>query len=172
MNFDFFTRVGYEVVIITRIKSYKNIFSKNKKIKKLKYNTLNKNVFLIGSAGFSSKQYHIYFYDKIISFLSKKKFKFFFKDHPNKVNRIKFSHPKVIQLKSELPIELLNKQFQYVIGFDSFSLVTLYSKAISLLHLLPNKKYYRFSKKYFEDSQGTKVVFPKDFNDLYKVFKK
>ena len=63
--------------------------------------------------------------------MSKKKFKFFYKDHPEKVNRIKFSHPKVVKLKSELPIELLNKQFQYVIGFDSFSLVTLNSKAVS-----------------------------------------
>lgn len=169
-NFDFFTRVGSAFVIITRIKNYKNIISKNKKIKKLKLNKLNKNVLLLGSAGFCSRQYHIYFYDKIISFLSKKKFKFFFKDHPNKINRIKFSHPKVVQLKPELPIELLNQQFQYVIGFDSFSLVTLNSKAVSLLYLLPNKRYYRFSKKYFKDSKGTQVVFPRDFNDLYKVF--
>lgn len=171
-NFDFFTRVGFEVVIISRIKNYKNILSKNKKIKKFKFNILNKNILLLGSAGFSSRQYHFYFYDKIISLMSKKKFKFFYKDHPEKVNRIKFSHPKVVKLKSELPIELLNKQFQYVIGFDSFSLVTLNSKAVSLLHLLPNKKYYKFSKKYFEDSKGTKVIFPKDFNDLYKVLRK
>ena len=164
--------MGYEFVIITRIKKYKNIFSKDKKNKKLKSNTLNKTILLLGSLGFASKQYHIYFYNKIISFLSKKNFKFFFKDHPVKVNRIKFSHPKVIQLKSELPVELIDKQFQYVVGFDSFSLVTLNSKAVSLLHLLPNKKYYKFSKKYFEDSLGTKVVFPKDFQDLYKVFKK
>ena len=172
INFDFFTRVGSEVVIITRIKNYKNIFTKNRKIKKLKFNKFNKNILLLGSVGFSSRQYHIYFYNKIISFLSKKNFKFFFKDHPNKINRIKFSHPKVVQLKSELPIELLNKQFQYAIGFDSFSLVTINSKAVSLLHLLPNKKYYKFSKKYFEDSKGTQVIFPKDFNDLCKVFKK
>lgn len=171
INFDFFTRVGSEVVIITRIKSYKNIITKNKKNKKLKLNKINKNILFLGSAGFSSKQYHIYFYNKIISVLSKKNFKFFFKDHPAKENRIKFSHSKVIKLKPELPIELINKQFQYVVGFDSFGLVTLNSKAVSLLHLLPNKKYYKFSKKYFEDSKG-QVVFPKDFYDLYKVFKK
>jgi hypothetical protein len=170
VNFDFFTRVGFEFVIITRIKKYKKLKIKEKKITKTQSNIFNKNILFLGSAGFVSKQYHIYFYSKIVSYLSKKNFKFFFKDHPVSKNRIAFSHPKVTKLKSEIPIELINKKFQFVIGFDSFGLVSLKSKTISLLQFLPNKKYYRFSKKYFSDSKGAKVYFPKDINNLYKIF--
>lgn len=111
-------------------------------------------------------------YNTIISFLIKKNYKVFIKDHPNPFFRLNLKNDSVTHIDPLIPSELLNENYKLVIGTSSTSILFFGDKVIGLIDYFKDitKEDRRLYKNLFNSSfPENKVLFPKSIEELLSI---
>lgn len=116
--------------------SYKKFLSNRKKLifkKKIIFifhNIFEKNAYKEFRVKFDSD------FLQLIDFLKKKDVQLYFKDHPNKLNRLNANNHGLINLDNNIPCELLDDDYFLAIGFSSCPLLNFYyGRSVSLIDM-------------------------------------
>lgn len=178
----FFYREGNPLLSIY---SFYSRYPKN--IKKLNYslfikNNLNKKKnrkILLLLQRFTHKKFFKYFFIKFKKDMSKleklfksKKIKIYYKDHPNKKNRLNYKNKNFKKLNFNIPCEFQKDDYCLVIGFASNPLCNFYlNRSVSLIEIYKNyihKISYDNYPLYFKrwHHVNSKVYTPKNIKQL------
>ncbi len=76
-------------------------------------------------------------YSEVCSFVERKGYRIYIKDHPYKDSRLGFVYPGSEVIPAHFPIECIDEKFDFVVGVASASILRSNLRALSLLHLLP-----------------------------------
>jgi hypothetical protein len=137
---------------------------------KFKKNVPNKILLLVGKEFCDDKEI-ILIYKKIIHLL-KKKFNIFYKDHPNVSARLNYNFKNINKIKPNIPFELLNLKFKYIIGCGSTPLSYFGDKSYSVLKLLKSYNSKQFIKRVAHIKsiyKGKEVNFLNSIEDIKRI---
>jgi hypothetical protein len=113
---------------------------------------------------------------KIIEIALKYNFQCFIKDHPSIQGRLNLSHIKVQSIDPAIPVELIENDFAFAIGFATVGLLFFKDSAISIVDAVENidENIRRLRKQHLTSLVGgEKVKFIKaldEFNELFEEY--
>ncbi|MEW7009875.1 polysialyltransferase family glycosyltransferase [Lentilitoribacter sp. EG35] len=113
-------------------------------------------------------------YDRIIKIALDNRYRCYIKDHPNQKFQLGYINDLSIILNSSLPSELINDNYQWVIGTSSTSLLNHGKRAISLIGMLQSFKAadQALIKSHFRETDPNhKINFVDNDEQLFNLLK-
>ena len=152
----------YKVIV----KKFK-ILIKNIKVK-------NKKILFVLSREFCDNSETVKIYKKISTIFKKKGYKTYFKDHPNENSRLNVNLSKITKINPNKPFELIENNFDYLVGCGSTPLSYKGSRSISIIRLIKSYK-KREAKSRIDHMKsiydGKKINFPVKIRDIINIIK-
>jgi hypothetical protein len=123
-------------------------------------------LFLVGSDSCSSIELQS-IYKKLINFTLKNKFDVYLKDHPNFDTRLNLEIKNVVLVDPNIPAELIEEKFDFVVTSSSASIRTFNSSKISILKLIKSmQKKSIINRVNYLSSISKNVKFPENFESF------
>lgn len=167
----YFRKINLNYFLFYTIKKYPH------KVEILKYKDKKKdskiskrNILILVSREFCSNIEVINLYKKISEHFKLKGFKIYYKDHPNENSRLNYNFSKFNKINPNKPYELINKNFDYLIGCGSTPLAYQGEKSICIIKLI--KSYKKTNAKFRINHlkkiyNGKKIFFPSKMSVLF-----
>lgn len=137
-------------------------------------NKISKNkILILASRDFCADTELINIYLEIFNFFDKSGINYFVKDHPNISTRLNIPINSIDKyIPPEIPTELIDDDFQYVIGLCSTGLIYYSNRSISILYLLEeNIELLEQRKLHLLSLPGGDLInFPKNYSEFYAYF--
>mgnify|MGYP005658353963 FL=1 len=113
-------------------------------------------------------------YKKISTIFKKKGYKTYFKDHPNENSRLNVNLSKMSKINPNKPFELIENNFDYLVGCGSTPLSYKGSRSISIIRLIKSYK-EKTAKSRIEHMKsiydGKEINFPVKISDIINIIK-
>ena len=166
----YYRKVNNSFVLYFSLKKYPKNVKKILNSFKFDKNISNKILLLVNKEFCDNKEV-INIYKKIIHLL-KKKFNIFYKDHPNTTARLNYSFKNINKIKPNIPFELLDLKFKYLIGCGSTPLSYFGDKSYSIIKLIKSYNGYQYKKRIAHIKsiyRGKEVNFLNKIEDIKKI---
>ena len=135
--------------------------------------TSKKILFLVG-ADFVSTETLYGLYVDIIDRLSELDYRLYVKDHPNPESRLNIVDDRLVDIDPYMPVELLDEQFDFVIGSASTGLLLYKEKGISVLRIVDTTNQMALENRLLhltEMPDGNFINFPVTIEQLIGIIK-
>lgn len=135
-------------------------------------NLVSRKILLLVSKSFSSDQEQIELFSDIVDIASRFGFRCDVKDHPNPLFRLGFDSDTAELIDPEVPSELLNDNYDLVIGTSSTGLLRYSDRALSAVELLPSPSGddVSLAKRHFDETApGHKIRYMQSLQQLESI---
>jgi hypothetical protein len=168
----FFAIKKYPSSIVVYNESYSRALIADKKKKNSKKKK--RKVLILSGKDWIADQILVDAFSKIIEMALAANFSCFLKDHPSVVGRLNFHHEKVEDIDPAMPIELIEDDFAFAIGFSSAGFLFFDDRAVSIVDAVENiDENTRILRKQHLTSLvgGDKIQFVSKFSEIDFLFK-